>query len=77
MMWAMAEADGIAGLDTSVAHPARVYDCWLGGTDNFAADRETAERVLAAAPGGANDGAGGRLVLCARQGEAGCSFPPQ
>src|ERR1700739_2655186 len=41
----------IAGLDTSVAHPARVYDYWLGGKDNFAADREAAERVLAAAPG--------------------------
>src|SRR5204862_3428189 len=25
-------------LDTSVAHPARVYDYWLGGKDNFAAD---------------------------------------
>jgi hypothetical protein len=50
-MWAMAEAEGIAGLDTSVAHPARVYDYWLGGTDNFAADGEAAERVLAAAPG--------------------------
>ena len=51
MMWAMAEAEGFAGLDTSVAHPARVYDYWLGGTANFAADREAAERVLAAAPG--------------------------
>jgi hypothetical protein len=37
--------------DTSVAHPARVYDYWLGGKDNFAADREAAERVLAATPG--------------------------
>src|SRR4029077_9750603 len=51
MMGVMAEAEGIAGLDTSVAHPARVYDYWLGGTDNFAVDREAAERVLAAAPG--------------------------
>jgi hypothetical protein len=34
-----------------VAHPARVYDYWLGGKDNFAADREAAERVLAVAPG--------------------------
>ena len=41
----------MAGLDTSVAHPARVYDYWLGGKDNFAADREAAERVLAVAPG--------------------------
>jgi hypothetical protein len=39
------------GFDTSVAHPARVYDYWLGGTDNFAADREAAERVLAVSPG--------------------------
>src|SRR5580693_4059018 len=39
------------GIDTSVAHPARVYDYWLGGKDNFAADREAAERVLAVAPG--------------------------
>jgi hypothetical protein len=28
----------IAQIDTSVAHPARVYDYWLGGKDNFAAD---------------------------------------
>ena len=26
-----AQAERIAGLDTSVAHPARVYDYWLGG----------------------------------------------
>jgi len=37
-------------LDTTVAHPARVYDYWLGGKDNFAADREAAERVLAVIP---------------------------
>ncbi len=40
-----------AELDTTVAHPARVYDYWLGGKDNFAADREAAERVLEATPG--------------------------
>src|ERR1700749_3324980 len=40
-----------AGIDTSVAHPARVYDYWLGGKDNFAADREAAEQVLAVTPG--------------------------
>src|SRR6202042_3154418 len=37
-------------LDTSVAHPARVYDYWLGGKDNFAADREAAEQGIAANP---------------------------
>ncbi len=44
--------DGTAlrDIDTSVAHPARVYDYWLGGKDNFAADREAAEEVLRARP---------------------------
>jgi hypothetical protein len=35
-----------------VAHPARVYDYVRGGKDNFAADRETAEQLAAAAAGG-------------------------
>jgi hypothetical protein len=39
-------------LDTSVAHPARVYDFLLGGADNFAVDREAAERGSASLPGG-------------------------
>ena len=51
------QAGRIAGLDTSVAHPSRVYDYWLGGKDNFAADREAAERVLAAVAGPAVPGA--------------------
>lgn len=33
-----------------VAHPARVYDYWLGGRDNYAVDREVAERIIAADP---------------------------
>ncbi len=37
--------------DTSVAHIARVYDYWLGGKDNFAADREAARQAIAANPG--------------------------
>jgi len=37
-------------LDTSVAHPARVYDYWLGGTDNYAADRSAAEAIIAVRP---------------------------
>ncbi len=36
--------------DTTKAHPARVYDYWLGGKDHFAADRVVAERVMANAP---------------------------
>ena len=39
------------GIDVSVAHPARVYDYWLGGKDNFAADRIAGDRVLAVTPG--------------------------
>jgi hypothetical protein len=34
------------GLDTSRPNIARVYDAWLGGKDNFEADREEAERLL-------------------------------
>ena len=37
-------------IDTSVAHSARVYNYWLGGKDNFAADRETGDRVIAVRP---------------------------
>ncbi|MDP9843843.1 SAM-dependent methyltransferase [Streptosporangium lutulentum] len=39
-----------AGLDTSVANVARMNDYYLGGKDNFAADRAAAEEVLALAP---------------------------
>src|SRR5450755_259295 len=39
-----------AGFDTSVAHVARVYDYWLGGKDNFAADRAAGEQAIAAYP---------------------------
>jgi hypothetical protein len=38
------------GFDTTVAHSARVYDYWLGGKDNFEADRKVAEAVIAARP---------------------------
>jgi hypothetical protein len=36
--------------DTSVAHIARVYDYWLGGKDNFAADRAAGDEALQAYP---------------------------
>jgi S-adenosyl methyltransferase len=36
--------------DTTVAHPARIWDYWLGGKDNFAADRAAAEQVLEVMP---------------------------
>jgi hypothetical protein len=39
-----------ASIDTSVAHPARRYDYWLGGKDNFAADRESGDAIAAKFP---------------------------
>src|SRR5262249_27383071 len=37
-------------LDITVAHSARLWNYLLGGKDNFAADREAAEQVLAFMP---------------------------
>jgi hypothetical protein len=37
-------------IDTTVAHPARRYNYWLGGKDHFAADRESGDAVLAVFP---------------------------
>ena len=34
------------GIDTTKPHPARMYDYFLGGKNNFAVDRETAEKAL-------------------------------
>src|SRR5258708_1759938 len=39
------------GFDVSHAHSARIYNYWLGGKDNFAADREAGEQAIAANPG--------------------------
>ena len=37
-------------LDSSTAHPARMYDYYLGGRDNYLVDREAAEQVIAEFP---------------------------
>ncbi|MEV6069144.1 SAM-dependent methyltransferase [Nocardia sp. NPDC052001] len=37
-------------IDTTKPHPARRYDYWLGGKDNFPADRESADAVAEAFP---------------------------
>ncbi|MEU6355192.1 SAM-dependent methyltransferase [Streptomyces sp. NPDC047072] len=34
------------GIDTSRPHPARVYDWWLGGKDNYPVDEALARRIL-------------------------------
>jgi len=41
---------GRYGFDAKTAHPARVYDYWLGGKDNFEADRIAGEATIAAYP---------------------------
>jgi hypothetical protein len=42
--------DWTTRINTGVPNPARVYDYLLGGKDNFPADREVADQVLAIAP---------------------------
>jgi hypothetical protein len=37
-------------INTGVPNPARIYDYLLGGKDNFPADRDVAEQLLAIAP---------------------------
>jgi S-adenosyl methyltransferase len=44
------DAEAPAAIDTTVAHQARIYDYWLGGKDNFGADRRAAEEAIAAYP---------------------------
>jgi hypothetical protein len=41
---------GLGGFDPTAPNAARIYDYLLGGKDNFAADRQAAERLLAALP---------------------------
>jgi O-methyltransferase involved in polyketide biosynthesis len=38
--------DDVTDLQTDRPHPARIYDYWLGGKDNFAPDRAAAEHAI-------------------------------
>ena len=40
----------LPGFDTSVANAARMWNYWIGGKDNFRADRDAGDRVLKAMP---------------------------
>ncbi len=52
MQWTKAEPGHVSPeIDTSTANVARMYDYYLGGKDNFEADRIAAEQVLAQLPG--------------------------
>jgi hypothetical protein len=41
---------GKTGIDATVPHPARRYNYWLGGKDNFAADRASGDELQALFP---------------------------
>ena len=56
-----ASRDEPVPFDSSVAHVARVYDYWLGGKDNFAADRAAGDQAIKAFP---------NIVLSARANRA-------
>ncbi|MGW2572846.1 SAM-dependent methyltransferase [Streptomyces sp. NPDC001537] len=43
----MTGSDATPQIDTSRPHPARVYDWWLGGKDNYPVDEELARKILA------------------------------
>ena len=47
----MAESSSVPpGVDTSIPNSARVWNYWLGGKDNYAADRQVGGHVLTALP---------------------------
>ena len=47
---AAAAGAGAVTFDTSVPNPARMWNYWIGGKDNYAADRAVADAVTAANP---------------------------
>jgi hypothetical protein len=61
----MVESDALdpSEMDISVAHPARMYDYYLGGKTHFAADREAADKVLAVLPEGRDMAIANRAFL--------------
>jgi O-methyltransferase involved in polyketide biosynthesis len=61
-------AGGVArahGFDASKPNVARVYDYLLGGKDNFAADRDAAQRLIEALPDAAAVARANRVFLAA------------
>jgi len=67
-IWQLPHGDRIeeqvpAGIDVTRPHPARMYNYYLDGKDNFAADRLAAEQVIAAAPSARPSARGNRVFL--------------
>jgi trans-aconitate methyltransferase len=46
----MSQADQVPGVDTSVPSAARLYDYYLGGTNNYPVDQEAGKRLRATFP---------------------------
>jgi hypothetical protein len=65
--WLSAPLPGQGGrlseIDTGIPHIARVYDYWLGGKDNFAADRAVAEAAMREDPNVVEGVRGNRAFL--------------
>src|SRR5260370_10934467 len=55
--------EGVKPFDPGTPSIARVWDYWLGGTNNFAADRELAEKMLEINPLAAQMARENRLFL--------------
>ena len=60
-----ADSTGSCGFDPSRPNAARVYDYLLGGKDNFAADRDAADRLVEALPDAAKVAKANREFLAA------------
>ncbi|HCU96034.1 MAG TPA: hypothetical protein DHU96_26250 [Actinobacteria bacterium] len=52
MSWSITNPDEPSNIDVTVPSPARIYDYYLGGKENFAADRQVAEEALSVVPHG-------------------------
>jgi hypothetical protein len=47
---ATAPGPAAAGIDTTVSHSARIWNYWLGGTDNYPVDRQAGDKVAEMLP---------------------------
>jgi hypothetical protein len=55
--------DQAAKLDTNIPHSARIWNYWLGGKDNFAADRQVGDQVRAVFPSIVENARASRALL--------------
>ncbi|MFW5417800.1 SAM-dependent methyltransferase [Nocardiopsis sp. CNT-189] len=51
------------GIDTTVPSPARLYDYYLGGKNNYAVDREMGDRIMQALPETRQSAVANRMFL--------------